>query len=173
MAYLRHATRHIQQTLSDHVKDWMTGLGWLGPPNIVPFGTTPANYQIGRMDETEVATVSGNLISASFGEEPDVTEWQMGGGLLMQEHVMFVDCLSETDAVALAMACDIKDMLQGLAPDTTRFSPLYDYTATPRQPVPGYQFEFVEVARRKPDVGYRQNWHVVYLTAQLTYGEPS
>lgn len=169
MAYLRHATRHIQQTLADEIKTWMDSLKWFGPPLAVPFGTTPATFQIGRMDEAEVANVSGNLISVSFGEEPDLTEWELGGGLVMQEHIVFIDCLAETDAIALSMASDIKDRFQGVAPGTSRFAPLYDYTTNPRTRLDGYQFEFTDVSRRKPDVGYRDHWHVVYITAQLTY----
>ena len=169
MAYLRHATRHVHQTLSDLVRDRMDLLGWLGPEAAVPFGTTPAVFQLGRMDEALEKQITGNLISVSFGEEPDLAELELGGALVMQQHVLFIDCLADTDAIALAMAGDIKDLLQGVAPDTSRFAPLYDYTRSPREELEGYQFEFVDVARRKPDVGYRQNWHVVLATAELTH----
>lgn len=172
MVYLRHATRHVHQTLIDLVQDWMDSLSWFGPAELVPFGTTPVTFQVGRMDEATVQKATGNLLAVSFGDEPDQAEIELGGGLVLQEYVMFVDCLADTDAVALAMASDVKDRLQGVAPGTSRFGILKDYTyAPPADPMLDHGFEFTDVQRRKPDVGYRPNWHVVSATIELIHPE--
>ena len=169
--YLRHATRHMHQTLADLVQQWMDSLYWFGPVELVPFGTTPARFQIGRMDEATVRAATGNVIVVSFGDEPDHAEIELGGGMVLQEYVMFVDCLADSDAVALAMACDVRDRLQGVAPGTSRFGQLCDYTFNPPDPLPDHQFEFTEVLRTKPEVAYRSNWHVVNATLELTHPE--
>lgn len=168
MTYLRHAARHLQQTVADHVEATLTSLGWIGPSNGVPFGAKPVDYQVARPTEDELKSVEPNLVAISFGAEPDDVEEEMGGGLLSVEHVFFVDCYMAKEALAIAIGSDLKDTLAGRAPGTSRFIPLTDYKTT--TPVLGYQIEFDDVIREPVQRELtRVHWQVVKATAVLTY----
>ncbi len=168
MTYLRFAVRHVQRTLEDRVETHLRDLGWLGPD--VPFGEEPVRFQRGRMEESELRQITGNLVAVSFGTEPDDIPLEMGGeGLVLTEHYLFVDCIGRQEPIALAMASDLKDCLSGRAPGTSRYSPVMSYLTDPPTPVDGYRMELTDVVREKPDnVDYRRNWHVVKATAELT-----
>lgn len=172
MTYLRFAVRHVQRTLEDLVEAHLTRLGWLGPE--VPFGEPPVVFQRGRMDEAELRAVTGNLVAVSFGNEPDDVPLEMGGGLQLTEHYLFVDCIGREESVALALASDLKDCLAGRAPGTSRYVPVSSYLTSPATPVVGHRLELIDVIREKPDtVEYRRNWHVVKATVEQTrIGDP-
>lgn len=167
MAYLRHAARHIQQTLMDDLEDDLRTLGWLDDP---PFGTEALRIQRGRMDESEMKAAEGNLVAMSFGDEPDFTPRELGGGLQSVEHVMFVDCLGVSDSIALALAGDVKDLLAGEAPDTTRFHVVRDYSSSATgTPVVGWLCELEDVVRERPLADWRRGWQVVKATAVVYF----
>lgn len=170
--YLRFATRHVQRTLEDHVAGILTDAGWLGPD--VPFGETAVRFQRGRMDEAELRQATGNLVAVSFGNEPDHVAVELGGGLQVVEHFLFVDCIGREEAVSLAIASDIKDALAGQAPGSSRHLVVLNYLDSPPTPVVGHRLELTDVVRERPDtVDYRRNWHVVKATAELTtVGDP-
>lgn len=167
--YLRHLTRHVHETITQHVETWMGSLGWMGPPDQVPFGTSPALFQVGRMDEASVKQVTGNLIAISYGDEPEETHIELGGGLVKQDYIVYIDCLADEDSVALAMANDVKDCLLGNAPLTSRFLRLHDHTNAPPTQLDDYLMEFTDVVRRKPEVVYRANWHVIQTVCEMVY----
>lgn len=169
MAYLRHSTRHVYETITQHVYDWMDSLFWFGPAESTPFGATPAAYQVGRMDEATVKQITGNLLAVSFGDEQPEDELELGGLLVKQEYALYVDCIGESDAVSLSMAVDVKDCLLGNAPGTSRFLQVQDYTNSSPIQLEGYTIEFVDVMRRKPEVAYRTNWNVIQAACELIY----
>lgn len=168
MAYLAYAVRHLQKSMEDHVLEWLQGRGWMTAAS-VPFGASVTRFQRGAMEESELTSVSGNLVAVSFGGEPDDDPQELGGGLMMVAHAMFVDCLGEKEAIALALASDVKDLLAGRAPMTTRYPTLYDYTGDPRTPVVGYGLELTDVVRVEGNPSVRRNWHVVKATIEMTY----
>lgn len=167
MDYLRFASRHVQQSIAVHVRDWVDGLGWLG--STPPFGTTPVRFQVGRMDEASLVAITGNLIGVSFGGELDDVTEQLGGGLASSELVVFVDVVGVSDAVAVAVASDVKDLLTSRAPGTSRTVPVRDWAAVPPVVVPGWSVEFTDVMRERANENIRSNWHVVKTTAVLTF----
>lgn len=176
MTYLPYAVRHVQRTLEDLIEARLSTLGWLGPTNSVPFGAAivrngegQAHIQRGRMDEAALQTVTGNMVAVSFGNEPDDEPQEMGGGLLMVEHYLFVDVVGEKEAIALAIASDIKDALGGRASGTSRYSAVYDYTDTPRTLVVGYRLELTDVVRQEGDPKVKRHWQIVKATAELVY----
>lgn len=168
MAYVPYVVRHVHRTVEDLLLDALTGLGWLGPE--VPFGASVVRFQRGRMDESELRAVTGNLVAVSFGDEPDDEPQELGGGLTLVTYVVFVDVVGENEAIALAIASDLKDRLAGRMPGTSRFSPVFSYRVNPRTPVDGHKLEFTDVVRTKPDnVDYRRNWQAVKSTVEMTY----
>lgn len=171
MAYLRHAARHVHQTVYDRVEGVLINLGWIGLDP--PFGARSVTYQNIRPNEEELKSLTANTVSVSFGNEPDDVEDEMGGGLLTVEFPFFVDVYAEKEAIALAIASDVKDNLAGRVPGTSRFLTVVDQRTT--TPVLGYQLEFTDLVREPVERELvRLFWQVVRCTATLTYvGEGS
>lgn len=170
MPYLRHAPRHIQRTLQDHIHYHMDLLGWFGTP--APFGTSPARWITARIDEAlGSSAVAGNVLAVTFGDELDDEEAQLGGGLAYYDLPLFVDCVGESEPVALAMASDVKDVLSGRAPDTSRFVKVREYTtADAGVAVPWIQLEMTDVIREKGmGADWRGRWHTVKATVVVTH----
>lgn len=167
MAYLPYAVRHLQRTMEDHVLTYLTALGWLGPTGAVPFGASIASFQRGALPESDLVSAKGNIVTVSFGGEGDDDPQEMGGGLMLVEQPIFVDCLGEKDAVALSIASDVKDLLAGRAPGTTRYVTLVDQrTATD---VLGYRIELTDVVREEGNASVRRSWQIVKATIEMTY----
>lgn len=171
MAYLRHTARHVHQTVYDYVESFLTAQGWIGSDP--PFGARPLVFQTVRPSEEELKSLTANTASVSFGNEPDDTELEIGGGLLEVEFPFFVDVYAEKEAIALAIASDVKDTLSGRVPGTSRFLTVVDQRT--RTPVLGYQLEFTDLVREPVERDLvRLFWQVVRCTATLTYvGEGS
>jgi len=165
MAYLRHSARHVQQSILDRVEAGLLADGWLGPE--VPFGADAVVWMPRRMSESELVSVTGNLVAVSFGGEDDDIPQELGGGVTLIQHVILVDVIGSDDSISLAIASDVKDRLAGLA-GTSRFEPVYNYTVTPRTPVLGWLIEFENVQRVRPQSeDYRRLWNVVTADANV------
>ena len=170
MTYLRHAARHVQEGLADDLEAALGDLGWTGTN--VPFGTRALEVVRRRMDESEMKSITDNLAAISWGDEPDYTEAELGGGLVSVEHVMFVDIVGVNDSISLAIAADVKDVLSGVAPGTTRFHVVRDYAQTPPAQVLGWQVEVDDVVRERPAAEWRRFWQVVKATATVYFPGP-
>jgi hypothetical protein len=168
MTYVPYVTRHLQRTVEDHVYAYLDSLSWFGPAEDVPFGASVTEFQRGRMDEADLKAASGNRVIVSFGSEPDEVPQELGGGLVVVEHVMFVDCLGQNEAIALSLANDVKDWLSGRVPGASRYSSLYSYLTDPRTLVADHQLEFTDVAREEGNPAVRRYWQIVKATVELT-----
>lgn len=167
--YLRHASRHLRQTLIDHVTAALVTGGWTGDP--APFGTTPVEIRSSRIREADLAPITGNLVAISFGDEGEDEPVELGGGLVVSSSHMFIDVVAVGDAVGLALASDIKDLLSGRAAESTRFLTLNDYTSVPTGvAVPGYQIEIPSVVRQRPqNLDYKAFWQILVAVVELTF----
>lgn len=168
---MRHLSRHLQATVQNHVRDHLAFLDWIGPEENTPFGALPVQYQTVRPSEALLQSVTPNLVAVSFGGQTDDAEEQMGGGLVSQEHVVFVDVYAENEGVGLALAEDIRDLLVGRASYlsyASRFLKVHDQATTPPTVVPGYLLEFTEVFREpaEREIG-SVDWQVIRATAYL------
>lgn len=169
MAYLPYAVRHVQRSVEDHILARLTELDWIGDAADVPFGTEVVTFQRGAMVESELVAATGNMVAVSFGSEPDDIPQEMGGGVLMVEHYVFVDVLGVKEAIALAIASDVKDLLAGRAPGTTRYLPVYDYTDDPRTLVVGHRLELTDVTRQEGNAAIKRQWQIVKATIEQSY----
>lgn len=169
MTYLRHAVRHVQKRIADHVETHLDTLGWKANP--APFGTTPIVVQRARIEEALGSSITGNLVAISFADEGEDMEAQLGGGLATVALPFFVDCVGVEEPIALAIASDIKDLLSGRYPDSSRFLDVRDYSATAAgTEVSGYRLELLDVVREKvAGAEWRARWHVVKAVAELTH----
>ncbi len=166
---LRHASRHLARTLEDRIRAQLQGLGWFGPA--VPFGTTPVTIYSRRLRESELVSITGNIVGIFFGQETDDAATELGGGLLTSTTDMFVDIVAVNDPIGLALAADVKDLLSGRAAGMARMFPLRDYTADPAGvPLPDHMIEVVGVARQRPEnAETKLFWQVLTAGLELTF----
>lgn len=170
MTYLRHAARHVQQTVIDRVRAGLVADGWLDHvAGAGPFGTDDVTWVATRMSEADMVAVQGNLVAVSFGTEPDDEPQELGGGMTMIGHTLFVDCVGTSESLGLSIASDVKDRLSGLHTDTSRFEPVYDYTTLPRTAVVGYQIEFEQVTRHRSEEDHKALWHTVVADVNVYF----
>ena len=116
MTYLRHATRHVQQTVLDRIRAGLVTDEWLDVANGgSPFGGNAVLWQPGRMKESELVgiTTEGSIVAPWFASEPEPVPQEIGGGLVMVSHALVIDVVGESDGVSLAITSDIMDRLTG------------------------------------------------------------
>lgn len=171
--YLRHARRHVHQTVYKHVEHHIDVLGWLSDlttpfsaPAVDVQGTMPEEYE-------EIKKLLPGRLGITVGMVPDPVPEEMGadtGGLWSAQYPFFFDCFMENDSQATALADDIADIVGGRIANTSRYLKVYDFTATTPVAVTGWQIEFNDIVREK--VSGFKNWQVCKATATVYYNEP-
>lgn len=166
---MRHLSRHLQATMETHVEQWLTGLGWLTTdPLLVPLGALPVIFQRKRPEESLLASLKPNLVTVSFGGQTDDAEEELGGRLVSQEHVMFVDVYAENEGIGLALAEDVRDLLTGRPVGTSRFVALMNQDVAPPTPVVDYLIELDDVVREPASRQLNQvAWQVISCSAAI------
>lgn len=169
MSYLRHASRHVHQTVADHVKDGLTSLGWFGPD--VPFGEDPITLDTTRafIGDTLSEEVTAGTVYVTLGREVNPDMEELGGPLASQQYPFFFDVFMTTEAVTRALACDIRDLLLGRIDGYGRGLQVTDYvTGTP---VAGMALSFDDIERVAPEHTFPLHWETVHATAVLHFNE--
>jgi hypothetical protein len=157
--------------MQDNVERHLTGLGWLGT-DLTPLGALPTTFQRVRPQESQLQSITPNLVAVSFGPQLDDAPEQLGGGLVSQEHVVFVDVFAENEGIGLALSEDVRDLFTGRASyagrNPSRFFRLEDQTTAPPTPVLGYACEITDVHR---EVATRMvanaEWQIVRATVEV------
>lgn len=167
---LRHVSRHLQQTVSLHLKQALTDLGWLD--EVTLFGSPGFTVQLGRMPEKKRNEVEPNLIAITFGDEPPEEEQELGGGLTLLRTQVGVDVVPDTDALGIAVCSDVRDVLSGRLDPIAwpRVLRLRDYsTSSQGIPQDDHLIEFTDVQRRRTDNAEgRLHWQQVVADIELT-----
>ncbi len=165
MAYLRHSTRHAHQSLIDYLKYRLELLNWTDPDN-VPFGSPAVVIKSGFPDEWDTNSVlDPGMLVITVGDEAPAREAELGP-LASIEIPFFVDCFMDTDGVALALSCDVRDILTGRFAGTKASLPVYDYSdGEPFES--GYVMEFEDTERDR----VKNKWHVVKTSAIMYFND--
>lgn len=170
MTYLRHASRHVHHTVANYVKFHLDQLGWT-QAGIVPFDSpvvkiwksaavTPAGLN---------QQVTAGVCSITVGNELAVEMHELGGALASQDYPIFIDVFQDTDATALALASDIKDILLGRLPGTRRSLSLVNQMTG--NPEADWWIELEDIERTRPDHTFTLAWHSVKVTAVAYFTE--
>lgn len=167
MVYLRHSSRHVHQTVATYLREHLTALGWIGPPESTPFGATPVQLRTSHPPEwNEDSRLEAGTVAVTLGDEASAMLEEMGGRLSSVEHPIFVDIFMDNEAIALALALDVRDLFYGRLPGAACALPVRDFTYDPPTPVENWMLEFEDITRVRPDTF--PNWQVVKVTA-VTY----
>lgn len=163
--YLRHATRHIHHTVADHIEEQLTILGWMGGAGPVPFNSAPV---VVRRTSGPAKDVEAQQVRISIGDEQHPTSLELGGPLTEQELPIFVDIFMDSDGTAVALACDVRDILLGRV-GGKRSLPVIDQVND--TPVPGWRIELDDVVRVTPEHVLAMHWQIVKVTAVTRFAE--
>lgn len=167
---MRHFSRHLHATIQNKIEAHLVAMGWLppvDPTGFVPLlGALPVTYQRQRPDESTLKSLEPNLVAVSFGGETDDTPEELGDGLFSQEHTIFADVYAENDAIAVALASDIRDLLAGRTAAGRYFRVVDQATGTD---VLGTLAEFTEVFREPADRELPMvRWQIVRAAVEVT-----
>jgi hypothetical protein len=160
---MRHRTRHVHQTVVQHLQGQLAAMGWTQAP--VNYGTTPVAVQSVEPYGEGAVQPDGNLVAITLGEESPDEEEQLGGGLLTASWMLYVDVIGASIPVSVAIADDMKAALKNQAIE------LRDFTSSPAGiAVPGAHVEFDEVGIDIPPSASgadRRTWRVVSAMARV------
>lgn len=169
MTWLRHSSRHVHATVLNHVKQQLDALGWLDAAT-TPFGAPVVNLidkPLVDGDQIRDEARPGSVF-VTLGTEPTPDEEELGGPLAMQQVPIFFDVFADANAHAIALACDIRDILRGRIGGKRVLDVVDQVTG---DPAPGWQLEFTEVERVTPDQRFALHWQAVKVTAEVHYSE--
>jgi hypothetical protein len=167
MVWLRHSLRHVHRTIYDCVVTGMTSLGWAGPTT--PFSADPVQFlsEFPKEFNLAKAILEPNKLVVTYGIEFPATWLELGGVLAEQRIPFFVDIYGETEGITLALATDVRDLLMGRFPVSSRRIPVKDYTSTTPTAVDGWMIEFMDL-ERIPVQG-RPEGATVRFNAEVTF----
>lgn len=171
MTFLRHASRHVHQSMVDMLTAQLTTLGWASDQP--PFGADPIQIITTRPFAgtrlSEHIGTTGTTVVISLGSELVPDQQELGGALASQDYPFFIDVFSDKEAIGLAVATDIKDILLGRLPGTHRFLTVVDQVSG--TDVPDWQVEINDVERVSPEHDFPLQWFAVHATATAYFPE--
>lgn len=169
MTYVRHASRKLAWTLERNLRAQLDALGWITPP--IAFNTTAVTITSRRIPESELTAITGNMVGIFQGSESNDEPIQLGGGFQSTVIQMYVDVVAVNEAIGLALSSDIKDLLTGRRPGTSRFFLLREFDNDPAgEPVPDWSVEVTSVERQRPDNNQVKTfWQVLVANLEMTF----
>jgi hypothetical protein len=171
MSYIRSQDRMVYQSVVDLLRLQMTQLGWCS--STPPFGASVPITFLEETPDPKLGAMAPNTVALTEGVQPDDVEGELGasyGGLWVIRHTFFIDVYGESVGVAKALSSDLRGILTGRLPGTSRYLYLTDYSLNPPSPAAGHmlRFEDVEVDRPLGGTG-KLRWEVVKATAVHEY----
>lgn len=173
---LRFRYRHVHATLFGYVRSSLVALGWgnaalpAGDPAnaTVNFGTTPATYADYQPDEAGIG-IKPNTVVVTLGNEPAAEDLELGDGLREVAIPVFVDIYGESQAIALSIASDVKNLFED------HYVTVLDMTHAPPQLTDELiELDKDDVSFHRPEqsVGsqdFKRYWRIVASTARVQY----
>jgi hypothetical protein len=174
MAYIRSQDRMVYQSVFAYVSAQLDTLSWNSTTVAdLPFGATVPITLLEEQLDPKLAAMAPNTVAMSEGRQPDDVEGELGaacGGLWIIHHTLFIDVYGESIGVAKALSSDLRGILTGRLPGTSRYLPLTDFSLNPPASAAGHMlhFEDVEVDRPLGGAG-KLRWEVVKATCVHEY----
>jgi hypothetical protein len=168
MAWLRHSIRHIHRSVYEHILSNMRDLGWEeNAPG--PFGASPTQFLSAYPKEFDPATArfEPNKVAIICGGEGPDEEIELGGVVKQFELPFICDIYADTWSVAVALSCDIRDILLGRFAGCRMVIPVYEWVTDPPTEREDWRAEFGSVARQP--VEGRPEGAVVQFTTNVMF----
>jgi hypothetical protein len=169
VAFIRNQERMVYQTVFDHVRTHLDLLGWMSSnPLMMPFGASVPVTIVEETPEPKLGPLAPNTIAFSEGRTPDDSEGELGaswGGLWVVDHTFFIDIYAENIGIAKALSSDLRAVLAGRLPGTSRYLPMNDYSGAQVTPAEGHMLHFEDVEIDRPmGSPSKLRWEVVKAT---------
>jgi hypothetical protein len=122
----------VYQTVYELMKTQLQALGWFDSEP--PFGASVPATLLEEQLDPKLAAMAPNTVAMSEGMQPDDQEGELGasyGGLWIIRHTLFIDVYGESIGVAKALSSDLRGVLTGRLPGTSRYLPMTDYSLEP------------------------------------------
>lgn len=167
---IRHASRHVHQTVINYLRDQLDELGWLSAGD-VPFGLSPIELIESRpfVGSALDNRIKPGMVAITLGNEMPVVEEELGGPLVLQEYPIFCDVFMDGESAALALATDIRDAFLGRHATSVRTLPLVNQATG--EPVADWLLCFEDIERVAPEHNFPVSWHSVHATAEAYFHE--
>lgn len=174
---MRFRSRHVQQTLADHLQDGLDQLGWVSTPRNFDLAS-PVRFIDVDVDELIGATaeetaelrsrMEGYVVAVGVQEQDPQLEEEMGGPLRSVVMEVTVDVWGELTSVTMSLTDDIRDLL------SEAFINLKDYGQDPVVTLDDY-IEPMGVRVLKPPgnvvgIDFKKKWRIVGLDARVYFG---
>lgn len=104
---MRHATRHVHQTIVERVRAIVEETGWKLPP--VNFGAKPVQVQ--EIEPKTPTTVEPNVVAVTIDSPDSPRGAELGDGLMVRQWALYLDVLGENWSTTMAIAEDLIDKL--------------------------------------------------------------
>lgn len=165
---LRFLSRHVQQTLVDHVTEQLDARGWISLPT--NFGVTPITVIDVEPEFTSSQPIAPNTVAATITNELEDRAHELGGGLWSVEYFFAIDIFGDMPATAVSIAADVKALLAAQP-----VIPVRNYTGTTSvESDERIEFDMVTVGRPAQAKGnheFRMRWRSV-LGRMTVYFQP-
>lgn len=172
MTFPRHVSRSILAGVTAHIIEQLDSLGWRDPDD-VPFNAMPVTVTQTSAFSSPGALakdVTAGRVSITLGNEFHPVDEEMGGPLTSQDYPIFIDVFQDSDAAALCLATDIRDILLGRI-GGKRSLTVTDYATSTPAVLDGWIIELDDVERVRPDHSLPLFWQVVKVTANAYFPE--
>lgn len=171
MTFLRHAPRHVHQSVVLYIWDQLTQLGWVNTTGSGPFGLPSIKliesrpFIGGQLDNK----ITPGTVAITMGNEmsPDLEE--LGGPLSTQEYPIFCDVFMDGEGAAMALASDIRDAFLGRHATSKRVVPVINQITGTVEP--DWKINFENIQRIAPEHTFPLSWHSVHVTAETNFME--
>jgi hypothetical protein len=120
---MRHRTRHIHQTLVQHVTGKLDELGWVSDP--VNYGTSAVNVQSVEPYGEGAVQPDGNLVHVTIDDSSEDQDEELGGGLISAHYILFIDVIGLSIPLSVAIADDMRLAIKN------QVIPVLDFTSNP------------------------------------------
>lgn len=169
--YLRHYSWHVHHSVFKYLEAQLDTMGWTSATaSERPFGAAQVRLQETLPPEFDMTrTLSPGTVAVTLGSEPDTKEEELGGVLNSHDLPLFIDIFMEDEALALALANDIRDIFKGRVPGSSRLMQVIDWASPGTTPATGYTVEFEDVVRERPET--KLNWQIVKVSAVLFFND--
>ena len=180
---MRFRSRHVQQTLSDFIREGITGLGWIQQASEDRVFGLEEDVRVIDVDPDEVATddpeetkalrkrLAGTVLAVSIETEDEDLVAELGGGLYRVGMPTVVDIWSDRTSVAMSLASDVKGLLRD------QHIPVRDY-ANEGVEVEGSYIEPVYVSIERPSgnvigIDFKKRWRIVAFDSLVWFQDGS
>jgi len=161
---IRFRSRHLHATLAHLLRTELAALGWMNTPAV--FGAAPVTVVDYQPDERG-EPIARNTVAVTIGDVGQDEDEELGGGLRSAWYPMFVDIYMQESALSIAMADDLRDIL-----DDRVLPVVNQITGEPFEGVTVRVEEVIGPERPQANIGaeaFKKNWRIIRAGLRLYY----